>query len=169
MTLDDQQPAVERGAGITVGHENLRCSADLDSHTSTGGSRLRQDTNHCHQRPGRVHLGARAHDDVVAYLQHADVLVVPHMVTLFTDSLDPIKLYEYAAVGRPVVSTPVAGFRDSSDPRVLVVPASEVPAAVQAALADDDQWGAARVEHPVPDWSDRTLAMRAVLDRLGLA
>ncbi|MBK9697981.1 MAG: hypothetical protein IPO80_11575 [Propionibacteriaceae bacterium] len=41
----------------------------------------------------------------------------PHVVTSFTDSLDPIKLYEYQAVGRPVVSTPVAGFRDSGDPR----------------------------------------------------
>ncbi len=41
-------------------------------------------------------LGARPSADVPAYLQHADVLVVPHIVTPFTDSLDPIKLYEYA-------------------------------------------------------------------------
>ena len=55
---------------------------------------------------------------MIGYLQHADVLVVPHVVTSFTDSLDPIKLYEYQAVGRPVVSTPVAGFRDADDPRI---------------------------------------------------
>ena len=118
---------------------------------------------------GVLVLGSRAHDDVIGYLQHADVLVVPHVVTPFTDSLDPIKLYEYAAVGRPVVSTPVAGFRDSSDPLVRVVPASDLPAAVQAAFSDDDRSLAARVQHPVPDWSDRTLALRAVLDRLGHA
>ena len=141
-----------RGRLVLVGPNALR-SADSE--------RLRD--------AGVLILGARAHEDVIGYLQHADVLVVPHVVTPFTDSLDPIKLYEYAAVGRPVVSTPVAGFRDSSDPRVRVVPASEVPAAVQAALADDDQSVAARAEHPVSDWSDRTLAMRAVLDRLGPA
>ena len=50
-------------------------------------------------------LGPRPRDEVIGYLQHADVLVVPHVVTAFTDSLDPIKLYEYQAVGRPVVST----------------------------------------------------------------
>ena len=36
----------------------------------------------------------------------------PTSVTSFTESLDPIKVYEYRAAGRPVVSTPVAGFRD---------------------------------------------------------
>ena len=67
----------------------------------------------------RVLLGPRPRDAVIGYLQHADVLVVPHVVTEFTDSLDPIKLYEYQAVGRPVVSTPVAGFRDADDPRII--------------------------------------------------
>lgn len=62
---------------------------------------------------GGVVLGARERDLVPAYLQHAEVLVVPHVRDDFTDSLDPIKLYEYQAVGRPIVSTPVAGFRDA--------------------------------------------------------
>ena len=57
-------------------------------------------------------LGPREHTAVPAYLTNADVLVVPHVVTPFTDSLDPIKVYEYLAAARPVVSTPVAGFRE---------------------------------------------------------
>lgn len=69
---------------------------------------------------GVVILGARPHDEVIGYLQHADVLIVPHVVTPFTESLDPIKLYEYAAVGRPVVATPVAGFRDAEDRKSVV-------------------------------------------------
>ena len=40
-------------------------------------------------------LGARPYADLPGYLQHADVLIVPHRVTPFTDSLDPIKAYEY--------------------------------------------------------------------------
>ena len=52
-----------------------------------------------------VLLGPRSPDELVGYLQHADALIVPHVVDAFTDSLDPIKLYEYQAVGRPVVST----------------------------------------------------------------
>jgi glycosyltransferase involved in cell wall biosynthesis len=62
--------------------------------------------------PNVVVLGARSHVTIPGYLQHADVLVVPHVVSEFTESLDPIKLYEYLAVDRPVVSTPVAGFRE---------------------------------------------------------
>jgi teichuronic acid biosynthesis glycosyltransferase TuaH len=41
-----------------------------------------------------------------------DVCMVPHLVTPFTESLNPIKLWEYLAAGKPIVSTNVAGFRD---------------------------------------------------------
>ena len=54
--------------------------------------------------------GRGPYDDVPAYLQHADVVIVPHVVTPFTESLDPIKAYECAAVGRPTLVTPVPGF-----------------------------------------------------------
>lgn len=114
---------------------------------------------------GVVVLGARRHDEVVAYLQHADVLLVPHIVSPFTDSLDPIKLYEYAAVGRPVVSTPVAGFRDVADPRVRLAEASAFPAAVAALLPATSRFpdGA---DEDAPDWGDRAAAIRAVIDRM---
>jgi teichuronic acid biosynthesis glycosyltransferase TuaH len=68
---------------------------------------------------GAVILGSRPYAEMPAYLQHADVLVVPHLVTPFTESLDPIKAREFLAVGRPVVSTPVAGFRDLGRPVVV--------------------------------------------------
>ena len=46
------------GAGITVGHENLRSGdGPSTSHTSTGGS-LHINPTRRYQRPGRVHLGA---------------------------------------------------------------------------------------------------------------
>ncbi len=49
-----------------------------------------------------VHLlGARPYDEVPAYLQHADVVIVPHRVNPFTESLDPIKAYECLAAGTP--------------------------------------------------------------------
>ncbi|WES63885.1 glycosyltransferase [Microbacter sp. GSS18] len=109
-------------------------------------------------------LGPRGHDEVVAYLQHADVLIVPHVVTSFTESLDPIKLYEYLAVDRPVVSTAVAGFRDAADPRVAIAAREDVIRVVQEALttAAPPEWSAA----DVADWDERASAMRAVLDRM---
>lgn len=109
-------------------------------------------------------LGARPWTEVPAYLQHATALLVPHLVDDFTDSLDPLKLYEYRAVGRPVVATPVAGFRDADDPRVTVAPPADYPEAVRAALTapaatdthqDDD----------IPTWEAQGRAMRDVIER----
>lgn len=109
---------------------------------------------------GAVVLGARPHESIPAYLQHADVLVVPHRVDSFTDSLDPIKLYEYQAAGRPVVSTAVAGFRDASDPLVTIADAAAFPSAVLATL---DAPAAPRDTRVVADWMDRAVAMAGVV------
>ncbi len=116
---------------------------------------------------GVVLLGPRSPDELVGYLQHADALIVPHIVDAFTDSLDPIKLYEYQAVGRPVVSTPVAGFRDADDERIVIADAAEFPAAVRAAVAASTPFPAG-ADREVPDWSTRVEAMREVLRRVGL-
>ena len=40
-----------------------------------------------------------------------DVCIVPHLESPFVESLNPIKLWEYLACGKPIVSTNVAGFR----------------------------------------------------------
>lgn len=111
-------------------------------------------------------LGARAAAEVPAYMQHADALIVPHVVTPFTDSLDPIKLYEYLAAGRPVVSTPVAGFRDAKGRRGLeITSANEFPRAVVAAATG----ARPSIEHPdIPTWADRAAQMRAVIQSIVL-
>lgn len=138
-----------RGALVLVGPNLL--PADDATRLEQAGARL---------------LGPRPREQVIGYLQHADVLVVPHVVTPFTDSLDPIKLYEYQAVGRPVVSTPVAGFRDADDPRITIADGDafvrEVVAAVPARSAFP-----AGADGAVADWSERVVAMGAVLERMG--
>jgi teichuronic acid biosynthesis glycosyltransferase TuaH len=111
-------------------------------------------------------LGPRPWTAVPAYLRHADVLLVPHLVNDFTESLDPIKLYEYRAVGRPVVATPVAGFRD--DPEVRVAGPARFPAAVLDALdaaTTPDGSALAGAAPDVPTWRRQAALMRAALDR----
>ncbi len=115
-------------------------------------------------------LGPRPSDQVPGYLQHADVLVVPHLVNGFTDSLDPLKLYEYLAVGRPVVSTPVAGFRDlSPSSRVRVVERPGFTAAVVEALRTAPRSPGPEMTadlDPVPTWDQRVREMAVVLSRV---
>ena len=113
---------------------------------------------------GAVVLGPRPYRDVPAYLQHADLLVVPHAVTPFVESLDPIKAREFLAVGRPVVSTPVAGFR-GLDPPITAAPPTEFVDVVvgrleRAALPP----GPGPLVHEVATWSGQAEAFLAVLD-----
>ena len=62
---------------------------------------------------GNVHLpGPVPYAEIPRWMRAFDVCIVPHRVTNFTESLNPIKLWEYLAAGKPIVSTPVAGFRD---------------------------------------------------------
>lgn len=115
---------------------------------------------------GVVLTGPRPFATVPAYLVHAAALVVPHRVDPFTDSLDPIKLYEYLAAGRPIVSTPVAGFRDVAGTpgagHVTVVPAEDLPAAVVRAVARP---AGERFAAPaaLPTWETQAALMRAAL------
>jgi glycosyltransferase involved in cell wall biosynthesis len=77
-------------------------------------------------------IGTRRYHELPTYLAGIDVCVTPHRVTAFTESLNPIKLWEYLAVGKPIVSTPVAGFRDFSDHVTLATSAEEWGAALHA-------------------------------------
>ena len=116
---------------------------------------------------GIVALGPRPNADVPAYMQHAEVLVVPHVVSDFTDSLDPIKLYEYRAVGRPIVSTPVAGFREGQFPEITAVDAIDFPQALLTTMSSTSvSDGPAYVAVDVPDWSERVASMAACLDEV---
>lgn len=42
-------------------------------------------------------------------LSKYDVCIIPHKLNDFTQSMDPKKLYEYLAAGKPIISTPVFG------------------------------------------------------------
>jgi teichuronic acid biosynthesis glycosyltransferase TuaH len=57
-------------------------------------------------------LGAVPYEEIPKYMNSAEVLMVPHVETEFTQSLDPIKQYEYLCTNKPVISTAVSGFLD---------------------------------------------------------
>ncbi|MGA2470752.1 MAG: glycosyltransferase [Solirubrobacteraceae bacterium] len=109
-----------------------------------------------------VHLlGARPYADVPAYLQHADVVLVPHRVTPFTDSLDPIKAYESVAVGTATVATAVEGFRELSG-QIQVVPREAFIAAVGVALSSPPSRSRQAAEPA--SWDQRARAFEDVLE-----
>ena len=69
---------------------------DLDNHPET--QRLKQMEN--------VHfLGSKPYKEVPNYLHYSDVLLLPRTMDPYSLACDPLKLYEYLATGKPVVST----------------------------------------------------------------
>ena len=116
-------------------------------------------------RLANVHLlGPQPYDRVPGFLQHADVVVIPHLVNPFTESLDPIKAYECVAAGRPTVATPVAGFRDLGDAVVVAERAGFVSAVGRVMDAGTSPHTATAA--PVASWSQRAQAMAAVMRRV---
>jgi glycosyltransferase involved in cell wall biosynthesis len=59
-----------------------------------------------------VFTGAKPYAELPDIMRAFDVCIVPHVVTSFTESLNPIKLWEYLAAGIPIVSMNIAGFKD---------------------------------------------------------
>ena len=52
-------------------------------------------------------LGARAHRQLPCYSQHWDVSLLPFIDSPMVRACNPMKLREYLAAGRPIVSTPI--------------------------------------------------------------
>jgi teichuronic acid biosynthesis glycosyltransferase TuaH len=120
------------------------------------------------ERAANIHLlGAWPYEQVPALLQHADIVIIPHVVNRFTESLDPIKAYECLAVGRPTVATPVAGFRQLGPPVVVATPERFVEAA-GAALATATPPGrpGSVPDSPVASWRSRAEAMAALMSKV---
>lgn len=109
--------------------------------------------------------GAVPYDELPGYMRAFDVCITPHKVTPFTESLNPIKLWEYLAAGKPIVSTDVAGFRDYADLAHIARDAESFLDAVKAALSEDGSLVKARqavaAEH---SWVRRVDAVEQVID-----
>ena len=80
-------------------------------------------------------LGARPHASLPGYFQHVDVSVMPYRPTAYTKYIDPLKLRQGLASGRPVVGSPIPGAMDFKDVVVMASTPDEWSMAIEAALA----------------------------------
>ena len=55
--------------------------------------------------PNFVFLGMKEYEQLPDYLAHLDVCIIPFKINLTTVATNPVKVYEYLAAGKPVVST----------------------------------------------------------------
>ena len=96
------------------------------------------------QRNVRV-LGPRPYAHVPAYVQAFDVCWVPFDQSQVSRAANPVKIYEYLALGKPVVSTPVADTETFGGLVHVGRSADEIAALLRAARFENDEHAAARV------------------------
>lgn len=90
-------------------------------------------------------LGQLPLEQVAAFLRDVDVCLIPHKVDDLTRSMDPQKIYDYLATGKPIVSTPVAGTERICDIIHVASTPAEFIAAIDDALNDDPSMRVARL------------------------
>ncbi|EYE89475.1 glycosyl transferase [Fervidicella metallireducens AeB] len=61
-------------------------------------------------------LGPRPYEEIPSYLKNADVAIIPFIKNQLTDAVSPIKLYEYASSGIPVVSSNLKEVKNTMAP-----------------------------------------------------
>ncbi len=115
--------------------------------------------------PNVHHLGVRPHAAVRAYLEAFDVCVLPNRVTEFTRSLDPLKLYEYLAAGRPVVTTPAGNSPDLERHLACAATPEELVAEAERLLTEDSTERASARRAAVADatWEARACDIERAL------
>ena len=82
-----------------------------------------------------VHLlGGKSSVELSAYPQHFDVCMLPYRVDDYTKYIDPLKLGEYMASGRPAVGTPILPLQEVAGLIALADTPEEWRHAIEAAL-----------------------------------
>jgi glycosyltransferase involved in cell wall biosynthesis len=104
--------------------------------------------------------------ELPALLARGAVALVPYRRNEFTDTLVPVKLVEYLAAGRPVVSTPMRGAEPFADVVSFAEGAESFAAAVRAAAAGDSpEARRRRAERARPySWERRVDEMEAAVE-----
>lgn len=81
-------------------------------------------------------LGSKEYKDIPVYLKYADVGIIPFKKNKLTDSVNPLKLYEYLGCGLPVVSTDLNETRNMEAPCYIAGSSREFVNLIQQAYED---------------------------------
>jgi glycosyltransferase involved in cell wall biosynthesis len=112
-----------------------------------------------------VFMGEKSYDDLGAYLSSMDVCMIPLEANELRRLADPNKLYEYAAVGRPVVTMAYSEYVESLDGLVYVARSrAEFVDKVEEALGKGDDSEALREFARARSWQSRADEMTRLID-----
>jgi glycosyltransferase involved in cell wall biosynthesis len=83
-------------------------------------------------------LGARPATQLAAYMQQFDVCLMCYELNNYTRYIYPLKLHEYLATGRPVVSSALESVKEFTPAVAIAASDDEWLAAIEAGLGPED-------------------------------
>lgn len=84
-------------------------------------------------------LGYKSYEEAPMYIQQFDVAMVPHRTTEFSASTNPMKVYEYLACGKAVVSTANVGIDNVEDMVAVAQGYEEFNQLIKEALSSNSE------------------------------
>jgi glycosyltransferase involved in cell wall biosynthesis len=111
-------------------------------------------------------LGPRPHGALPGYSQHWSVSILPFLDTAMVRASNPLKLREYIAAGRPVVTTPMPAASPFADVISIVADPAGFAQAIRAAATASDDPERLRARVAGESWAARAAAAAARIDAL---
>jgi glycosyltransferase involved in cell wall biosynthesis len=117
-------------------------------------------------------VGTKRYETLPQYLSYMDVCLIPFKINKLTLASNPIKLYEYLAAGKPVVSTALPEVVNNASHVVLIGKdhadfIQKVEGVVNATPKDDESAKAKRVEFANNNsWDERVQSIKKLLENL---
>ncbi|MBT2282046.1 glycosyltransferase [Paenibacillus polymyxa] len=76
--------------------------------------------------PGNVHLlGPKPYSELKNYTAFFDAMIIPFLVNDLTNAVSPVKFFEYCAIGKPIITTPIAEVVQYMGPGITLVNTDE--------------------------------------------
>jgi glycosyltransferase involved in cell wall biosynthesis len=88
------------------------------------------------ESPNVFFLGSKPVDELPRYVTSCDVCLMPYKINEWTRHIDPLKLYEYLAAGRPIVSSAIPSATDFGPPLRIAHDARGFVREIEVALAE---------------------------------
>jgi glycosyltransferase involved in cell wall biosynthesis len=116
--------------------------------------------------PNLHYLGPKRYEDLRYYSFHFDIAIIPFKLNEITHACSPVKLFEYMAVGKPIVATPMReiqkydGILFAADSKAFVHQLNKA----LVLKADPDYLKTLRDEANANTWRSRAHTLEAALE-----
>lgn len=120
------------------------------------------------QKFANVHvLAQKAHGELPAYLHHSDVLIMPYRLNAYSNFMNPAKLHECLASGKPTVVTALPCFEEFRSVLSIAASPAEFEQMVARSIAEQGEAGreARRARARENTWETRFAEINACLEK----